>query len=500
MANVICNEVEEVFNPLAFYEGNYIFPIDTLYDCSKVVNGRNLVKEYFYDNYLRKLNSLIDDFKLCMKGIALKSDATLTHNSRELKISLEFICYAICERFAGCSPELSGDYFKNKEILSDFFRKYKKAITALKNETSLEWLEKESSALIELYNDNEQMKKEFMGKDYIPGNFNSFLDKVRDCIVTFLVRYNQMAQVCDKPISLEALNDCLDLEKFEFAMANILIDLTKLVEQNDNKVHNSFIYVDLYMQKIQAFKELSNYDFKMKVTCFDWTKRLVKLDELINEWSAIRNRHPEYRTFSMDIADGVNYRDAEVMTGLLEKLRKLVESKELVASWNFVRKGQADHTNYAPREKKMGSKEGKTKEEKDRELRRRLDFFEQTSYLYRIEGINNFFGYVGYIYGNGKVIFEKFYKDLDSYELASENATYVMNLDNFIEMSKKTKVEIMQYIKDGETKVKRKYHTAKWEVNMSNLINETGYDTETLSLIDNLVSSSEIKKKGVNNV
>ena len=57
---------------------------------------------------------------------------------------------------------------------------------------------------------------------------NSFLDKVRDCIVTFLVRYNQMAQVCDKPISLEALNDCLDLEKFEFAMANILIDLTKI--------------------------------------------------------------------------------------------------------------------------------------------------------------------------------------------------------------------------------------------------------------------------------
>ena len=188
-----------------------------------------------------------------------------------------------------------------------------------------------------------------MGKDYIPGNFNSFLDKVRDCIVTFLVRYNQMAQVCDKPISLEALNDCLDLEKFEFAMANILIDLTKIVEQNDNKVHNSFIYVDLYMQKIQALKELSNYDFKMKVTCFDWTKRLVKLDELINEWSAIRNRHPEYRTFSMDIADGVNYRDAEVMTGLLERLRKLVESKELVASWNFIRKGQADHTNYAPR-------------------------------------------------------------------------------------------------------------------------------------------------------
>lgn len=293
MARVTCNKVEKVFNPLTFYEGNYIFPIDTLYDCSKIVDGENLVREYFYDNYLHKLNSLIDDFELCMKGIALKSDVTLMHDSRELKVSLEYICYAICEKITGNLPELTSDYFKNKEILVEFFRNYKKAINCLKDKKATDEYQEECSVLKQLYEDSEARKKEKLGSKFVPSSFNTFLDKVRDYIVTFLVRYNQMAQVCDKKISLDVLNESLDLEKFEFAMTKILIDLTKLVEKNEGKVHNSFVYVDCYMKKVQTLKKEKNYDFQLKMTCFDWQRITIKLDDLITDWQDIRKRHPE---------------------------------------------------------------------------------------------------------------------------------------------------------------------------------------------------------------
>ncbi len=136
-----------------------------------------------------------------------------------------------------------------------------------------------------------------------------------------------------------------------------------------------------------------------------------------------------------------------------------------------------------------------SKDEKNAELRRRIDFFEATPYVYRVEGINNFAGYIGYIYPNGQVIFERFYKDLSSYELALENATYIMRLDNFLEMSKLSKPEIIEYIKAGNTDVKRRYHTSKWEENITAIIVGNEYDVKTVDTIEELVNSGKIQRK-----
>ena len=125
-----------------------------------------------------------------------------------------------------------------------------------------------------------------------------------------------------------------------------------------------------------------------------------------------------------------------------------------------------------------------------------MDFFESSPYLYRIEGINQFEGYLGYIYPNNLVIFERFYKDLIHFELANNHATYIMNLNNFIEMSKLSKLEIMQYIKDGNTDVVRKYHTSSWKNKITAVIEGKGYDIDTIQTIDELIQNHQLEKRG----
>ena len=60
------------------------------------------------------------------------------------------------------------------------------------------------------------------------------------------------------------------------------------------------------------------------------------------------------------------------------------------------------------------------------------DYLENSSYLFRLEGINEFEGYQGYLYPNGTVIFEKYYDNIKTKKVASGSATYVMNLNNFV--------------------------------------------------------------------
>ena len=72
-----------------------------------------------------------------------------------------------------------------------------------------------------------------------------------------------------------------------------------------------------------------------------------------------------------------------------------------------------------------------------------------------------------------------------------------MTLNNFIDMSKLSKPEIIQYIKAGNTDVARKYHTNSWENKMSAVIEGKGYDMDTIQIIDELIGTHQLEKKGV---
>lgn len=70
--------------------------------------------------------------------------------------------------------------------------------------------------------------------------------------------------------------------------------------------------------------------------------------------------------------------------------------------------------------------------------------YESTNPLYRIKGKNTFAGYIAYIYANGRVILDRFYDKQNDSNLALGHAVYAMNMQEFYELSKLSKTEIIR--------------------------------------------------------
>ena len=111
----------------------------------------------------------------------------------------------------------------------------------------------------------------------------------------------------------------------------------------------------------------------------------------------------------------------------------------------------------------------------------------------QLVGKNNFEGYIGFLYPNNLVIFERFYrvsKRNSNHKVPAINeAIYVMNSDNFAELSKLTKSEIISYIKDfGNKDIMRIYHRGNWKDRINMLIHASNYDENDLTMIESLTS------------
>ena len=124
------------------------------------------------------------------------------------------------------------------------------------------------------------------------------------------------------------------------------------------------------------------------------------------------------------------------------------------------------------------------------------DFLNNSPYKYRLSGINKFEGYIGYIYSNGVVLFEKFYENEKTGRIAKNSATYVMNIYNFLELSKLSRSEIIKSLKDGSiTDVYRIFHSEnmeKWTQDVSRAITGSDYSNVDLEYITDLINQNTL--------
>jgi len=141
-------------------------------------------------------------------------------------------------------------------------------------------------------------------------------------------------------------------------------------------------------------------------------------------------------------------------------------------------------------------------------LEQKIQFFSNSNPLFELSGINTFDGYLAYMYSNGVVVFEKFFKQ--SRKINGKNmlvpvsgeAIYVMNFQEFADLSKYSKMELIQEIRDfNNPNVKRVFHYKnKWQNELNDIINGPGYGELNLEQIDVLAnelvcnSKQKIKK------
>ena len=172
---------------------------------------------------------------------------------------------------------------------------------------------------------------------------------------------------------------------------------------------------------------------------------------------------------------------------LMEKLTSLKEEDTRI-NWELLPKGEGEKLNKNSNQK-IGSSTSKVVDEDD--VTKRIDFLENTGYVGKLKGLNTFTGYYGYVYPNGTVILEKFWEDEESIRPAVNYATYVMNIDNFIDMSKISRINLVEYIRTlPEIGVKRLYHSniANWERNIYKEINGIYRLEDAVEFINSLKS------------
>lgn len=476
---------EDVLNPpYAYAGGGATFSVGILDSCSKYNGKSNMFKDYLQEEYIDKIEKIIGSHIFCYE---LEWDLKPNGNGKGLHLSLPFILRTICYYLVGdisyCSnPELL-NYDEHKEYLRKFLRQYTKTISMI-----------EMGNVSRDYKNMEEKLKTFYIKSQKSRKFSSyfvFLDELYKMINTFLGKYDQLAEICKKTIDFKKLDECLDLEKFYFAMCYICLAANMMSDEEKGILRPHFSYVIQYMRNLEELGD--NYDIVLKIRDNDRKSHKINLAMLKKDYLLLMSKHPEVRNFNgnFDIMDG-----CQNFNEISEKIKEAQKDKELQASWTFIKKGEGG---YSLNSEKSSSFENTDSLEKKQfqdelELEKRISFFENSPYLYRLEGKNKFKGYVAYVYGNGYVVFEKFYKGNNSFELA-EGATYVMDITNFLEMSKKTKTEIIEYIKSGNTDVRRKYHSKNWEKSMKQIIDGNGYDQDVKSTIENLVASGLINKK-----
>lgn len=111
------------------------------------------------------------------------------------------------------------------------------------------------------------------------------------------------------------------------------------------------------------------------------------------------------------------------------------------------------------------------------------------------KGIGKFEGYIGFEYDNGIVIFEKAY-EIDG-SVATKNATYVMNRNNFKRLSQLTKTQIMYVLKQSNIGIQRLYHTENmksWKATVTALVNNSDYTPSDYDYINELIALRKLEQ------
>ena len=164
----------------------------------------------------------------------------------------------------------------------------------------------------------------------------------------------------------------------------------------------------------------------------------------------------------------IQYKDKEFEINQKMRIRDLLQ-EEIESS---ITKGIRENTKHL------------TEEEKQIKRERMLDlyiekkeFFATTNPLFIVKGKETFDGYVGYIYPNGKVILEKFYKNASNSQVSTGDAIYVLDIGDFYRLSHFTKKVLM-----NDERVDRIVHSGDWQSKVRKIVesNDKTYSNDIL--------------------
>lgn len=505
-------DVGELFTPLVYYDGDVLFGVvdsEGFVLNSKQKNGKNLYLEFIEKYYYKPVSLIMDSVSLSKKYPPIIESRLDDNGKRVTTFSLAHFVFSVMRGLVDCSKAMDRIFGFNSTYTS------RDLINILREELILDRKKyndvKTNGKSSMYYNEIYEL---FTLYDYKEG-FLSFLESSIRGKTKMIVGCRYFLDFFNKEVKTDELVGCFDYDKFCLLAARFILDNSLISEKSDGLIHNSITYVKRYLEAVSIYKrDFPDYECSVVSNdCMTGKRCVYTISDIQKEYNALLARHPEHnfisvsldrarellKTFGYDDEFIENFDYSTVDVKEFSKVLEMInDSKSLLASWKIIPKGKW--------EKEVNLSDGLDYDSSisDEEAIRRMlyskQFFESSNYLFRIEGINQFEGYSGYIYPNGRVCFEKHYEDVSKKKVAKSCATYVTDLENLVSVSKMTKPQIIMGIKSGQLPgVKRHYHVInmdKWGDQVKQSISGDDYTEQIIDYIGGLVDSQVVSKRG----
>lgn len=269
----------------------------------------------------------------------------------------------------------------------------------------------------------------------------------------FIIRRQFVEGYCNRN-SIDLINfKDLDKNKFELYLAYLYLE----------KANNS---KDLYEIQ-ECIKYLACYIREFKVNnendvCINVYGKVITFKNIFYNYIILFRRHKDLIPLDSDREFFKGYHINHVKNHINKYYGNSV-------NWFIVPNGDGNDFNINEREDVINYLNRQynylSKDERDKIISKRYEvydrkvkFYESSNYMFKLMGLNDFNGYVAYVYDNGSVILDKLFYDYTSGTPAYDEAIYIMDISYFDKLSKFNKQEL---IKDSN--VTRRFHSGDWE-------------------------------------
>ncbi len=308
--------------------------------------------------------------------------------------------------------------------------------------------------------------------------FDIFLEKQYKMYRNLVVRRQFVEGHTNRsPISL-TMFEGLDKEKFELYLADKY--LTTAISSRDKKVQQECIfYIATYIRETKSSQITIKNDDGKEVT---FNKLVRKYKRFLQENVLIRPLDEPRENFK-------DYHIKHVQNHINKYFFTNV-------NWQIVPPGKEDEIDRVVIEslnKKYNYLSPQEREKKILErysiYERKIKFYENSGYIYKIYGCNAFDGYIAYIYPNGEILMEKFFNDKANCIPTINEAIYNVQVPDFERLSKLSKTTLIK-----EKGCRRIIHSGNWEEKNQSIIDKPAIpesEKQIKSLIKTLKTGNE---------
>lgn len=481
-----------VFDPIPSYDGVWEFRTINLSKNSLKKDGKNLFDEFLRETFTVPMEGFFgfsQISRMSIKMISMPNENMIGRTLRYSKVDfflsvLAFLNHEV-DRYGKTKEE-------QEEYLKELFKKVTEDNATLNTAFAAE-VEKKACIYEEVATLGAASEYyEALAKDYsMSGSRISIREFARINAKNFrdyAIGLSSLGDFFDTNLDIGKLYSCFDPDTFYLMFAKIVYEQNLKNYGNNTGLNNNY---SILMNYLDGCKEVGKrYNPKIPFVLDNDKTTKISRWQLEVDTKELMTHYPEAKPIMLPELDGSEadkYRDIN----LLNKLMKLYDTSSQV-SWEFLPKGEkiARAETITPRKKRESSKEPIDYTALIEEVNKRISFLEHTDFIGTpIKGLDTFSGYYAFVYPNGKVVLEKFWENEETLIPATSCATYVMTIDNFVEMSKNSKPTLIEYIRLlPEVGVKRLFHSsfAGWQKSVTSEIEGSYRLEDAIEFINSL--------------